>query len=676
MSIRFTLSLALITTLVLAPVASRAQITAPEADCRDTISKYMGKYVKAVQKSVQACHRKRNQGIAPSSEPCNDPLMADLWNNNKAAAALANAFGAIFTACSGTPGVIAAYLRCPAPHETADDAIGGSGIDDVTELADCLARHTRTVLGNTSARVLGSPLLPLTKSGEKCHQAIAKSVAKVVDTTAKVRTKCQKALDDGGGPIDFACATADPSGKIATAIAKGEAKIQAVCSALTDLERANLDSCAVDAANINLCALEDAAKKAGAGTAAVQWELDGSCPAQGSYVVESATLATEVDTGSPGIVHDMDPVLGFGGLRFDLACDGDCASCTATGIAPPDDACRCNGDASVICSVDGDCAGFGGDCRCFYGPPAPYSAGGTPACVQTEIYGPMGGDFQPGTGDLSVTIPVNVRIYIGISQLEPCPVCDAGVCSDGARAGLGCSVDASDATFGDVSYDCPPSLASNISGAGVETTFDFSTGMLSMPMALPCDSFFSAFDCACSTCSLDNTIACNSDAECATASAGVCRTDGLHGGSLRSPNACDDLVCSPDDPLDGPNEGYCAGGPVDSYCDGFVRSNGDGVLACVSNLDCDALDPACPNGDCGTCSITSFRDCFLDPIVASGTPGQMLVGEGCIAPSTNGAVNSVCGWPGPYRIRQQIAPTLFCADGVTPFDPPGGSGCP
>jgi len=46
-----------------------------------------------------------------------------------------------------------------------------------------------------------------------------------------------------------------------------------------------------------------------------------------------------------------------------------------------------------------------------------------------------------------------------------------------------CSVDASDATFGDVSYDYPPSLGANISGAGVETTFDFSTGMLSMPTA-------------------------------------------------------------------------------------------------------------------------------------------------------------------------------------------------
>jgi hypothetical protein len=30
----------------------------------------------------------------------------------------------------------------------------------------------------------------------------------------------------------------------------------------------------------------------------------------------------------------------------------------------------------------------------------------------------------------------------------------------------------------------------------------------------------------------------------------------------------------------------------------------------------------------------------------------------------------------PYRIKQNVAVDVFCSDGITPFELPGGSNCP
>jgi len=272
-------------------------------------------------------------------------------------------------------------------------------------------------------------------------------------------------------------------------------------------------------------------------------------------------------------------------------------------------------------------------------------------------------------------VPSRYRIYLGDSQDRPCPKCIAGACLGGARNGLACSVDASDATFGPVSYDCPPDPFDNISGSGVISNLNYTTGPASLPFALACDAPLGALDCACSTCSLNNAITCNSNAECAAHAAGVCRTDGLHGGASRTPNNCNDFICSPD-PNGDANEGTCLAGPTDTFCDGYVRSNGDGILTCSQNSDCSPLNSICPNNDCGNCTISTLRDCFLDPIVAQGVPGEKIVGTGCMGPATSAAVSTVCGWPGPFRIQQNLATTVFCPDGITPFEQPGGSNCP
>jgi len=60
--------------------------------------------------------------------------------------------------------------------------------------------------------------------------------------------------------------------------------------------------------------------------------------------------------------------------------------------------------------------------------------------------------------------------------------------------------------------------------------------------------------------------------------------------------------------------GECATGPDESFCDGMLFAHGTPFLPCLTNADCEAIDPAC-HGDCGECTLVKRRSCFLDPIV-------------------------------------------------------------
>jgi len=673
-----------VTLLGFSPIAANAQVTASDAKCRATISKAGSKYVKTAQKAVIGCHKLRDGGKIGAGTNCNDLSEADL--KGKVATTAQKTHDAIVSASACGTSVLAQFGRCPAPFETIEDGGATTGIDDYSELSDCLLAHADKLVEDSADRVLGSPSAPLASDVLKCHGALAKGYAKLVDRTVKERAKCQATSDKTGGPYSyFGCATSDPKGKIQATRDKAAAAITKACSVLTPLSRSargargafpDLGSCAETVDGVIVCALDETAKTAGGGTAAMLWELPGICPGSGSYVVIPTASGTELDTGYTGLVHDMDPVLGYRGAAFTITCDADCGSCASSTVAPPADACRCNGDTSVGCTTDPDCAGFGGSCQCFYGPPAPFNAGGTPACVTTRVDGTMSGSLDPATGAIDLHVPLRVNIYIGIAQAQPCPLCDAdtGTCDGGARNGLACTVDATDATFGSVSYDCPPSFGANITGVGLKTTVDYTTGSASLPFGTNCGGFLGAFDCACAVCSLDPSITCNSDSECALFGAGTCTASGGAGGQRR-PNNCDDLTCSPDLGA-GLGEGTCLAGPVDKYCNGFVRSNGEGILPCIDDADCDAYGP-CPGGvSCGTCTLSKSRECFLDPIEAEGVPGAAIVGIGCVGATSNVAVNTAAGFPGAYRVKQKLSAELLCSDGVTAYEPPGGSNCP
>jgi hypothetical protein len=672
---------------VAVPAPASAQITAEEAKCRATIAKFGGKYIKTVNKVIVGCHKSRSKGKIGSNVDCNALAEGDVKQKAQKAevklrAGVAGDKGRCDSGAVEQTNVLVQFGRCPAPAETVDDGGATTGIDDFDELLDCMVEHTRLIAEQRASSIFGLPAVPLAKDLAKCQGAIGKGYAKVVDATVKERNKCQAKLDKSGGPIGFECATAG-SGKIGKTADKARAGIAKACDvpSLIPLSRgaragvADLDSCADDVGGLQACVIDDAALTAGSGIVAMFWELPGICPESGGYQVIPLTTDTELDTGWTGLVHDMDPILGYRGAVFSIACDADCSNCSTGGggVSSPLGACRCSDDAATVCTTPGVDPACAGQCQCFYGPPTPYVAGGNPVCVTTRLNGAMTGSLDPSTGAISLVVPARVNIFLGYSFASPCPQCVAGVCEGGDRDGLACSTDGEDATFGTVSYGCPPTSGSNVSGTGQTTTVEFTTGGASLPFGTACDPPFPpppAYACACGACSLDLNVACNSNADCT--GIGSC---GSHPISFRAPNGCDDLTCSPDVET---GEGYCAAGPLDKFCDGFVRSSGLGMIYCNDNADCDAAGPVCPGGDCGACSISKLRDCFLDPIVATGSPGERLVGVGCMGASSNSAVNASLGWPGAYRVRQNIGTggELLCSDGVTPYVPPGGSNCP
>jgi hypothetical protein len=201
-----------------------------------------------------------------------------------------------------------------------------------------------------------------------------------------------------------------------------------------------------------------------------------------------------------------------------------------------------------------------------------------------------------------------------------------------------------------LSLDCPPGQLANISGSGLNIPLGLTTGSASLPFSNACDSPLGFLDCACGQCSLDTSLPCRDDGECAAQGAGTCTSVGS--GVARQPSECGDGVCSPA----GGDKGTCLAGPEDRFCDGFLDANGNGFLGCSTNGDCAAVDSECGSGtpgSCGNCENTRQRGCFLDPIVASGTPSTenpVTVGTFCLPPTNNAAINGVSGSPGPVRV--------------------------
>jgi hypothetical protein len=139
------------------------------------------------------------------------------------------------------------------------------------------------------------------------------------------------------------------------------------------------------------------------------------------------------------------------------------------------------------------------------------------------------------------------------------------------------------------------------------------------------------------------------------------------------PNQCEDTICS----STSGGEGECSGNSVDdTFCDGIVRTSGEGYIQCTGNADCSPSNIGLPAGNC---SITKRRECFVDPIVASGVadPSSPLgVATFCIPATSNPAINTVAGLPGPGRIKNQASSQTFCASNPAVVYQPGIGGCP
>jgi len=304
----------------------------------------------------------------------------------------------------------------------------------------------------------------------------------------------------------------------------------------------------------------------------------------------------------------------------------------------------------------------------------------------------------------------------------------AGRCNDGDNSGQTCDVGGTNPSFparsgavvggGGYSLDCMPSVGVNISGAGLDLHVTQSTGTSTLEANLPC----TGGSCPCKTCSASPSTPCNSDSQCEGGScalssnfpctsdpdcsnldlgtctgirrcslatsvtcttnadcknypsggpcnASTCSALGTNG-QAPAPNACTGGSCS--DVGDG--RGECTTGPDDRTCDGLVRADGSGILACATNDDCQANSPL--NGNC---TLLRRRPCFLHPIVATGVADdEFPVGAAafCVPPTSNSSINQVAGLPGPARILNQARSRALCAGDRSVEYQAGIGGCP
>jgi hypothetical protein len=646
--------------------ANAEAVDTVNAKCRATNAKNVGKLASTVAKAFDGCVK---TAVKNGSGSCLTTAAAD--PKGKVPGAKGKLADGIGSSCAGATVALAEHELCGTP-------VGGA-IPDGTALATCLNGLSDKNVERLKVALLqpdyAAALADTTKLAGKCINAIAKNATKYMSTIMKEQSKAINTADKGGGDSDYAN-PGDPGGKISAAASKLDAGIDKACATLTADQWGIVRTCDDDLAGAKDC-IKKKVQAIAEGLNASAYDQPGSCPASVKVQIHhdaangAKISATELDVGWTGFGHNANVIDDFIG-SVQLSCGAapnDCTACSVTAGCDTGN-CRCSNNITVKCdepfAASPECGG--NICNVFFGPPLPLSASGTPTCVVNRISEQLVGTANLSTGESDTSVENRAVVYGGISQDQPCPTCEADKCVGGERNGLACSVDGVSEVFGATSYDCPPDDLANFSGAGLKISLDLTDDAISLPFALPCDPPLEAFDCSCSTCTGDNSLGCNSDAECAAAAAGTCRTDGLHGGVGRQPNNCADGTCE----SAGGGEGICDG-ENDLYCDGFLKADGDGVLTCATNGDCDAVFGP---GGAGACSLEVQRKCFLDPITADGTPGTegaVLVSNFCSAPTSSGSINSAAGTPGPSRLALDFEFFGRCANGSAWG--PGGANC-
>jgi hypothetical protein len=376
-----------------------------------------------------------------------------------------------------------------------------------------------------------------------------------------------------------------------------------------------------------------------------------ACPVA-AEVVGIAGDAKVLDTGWTGLAHRQS-VIPDGKLTFTMGCDSAVRPCGVCNVGGPIqnanagngdiDAHRCSNDTSIKCNDDGGCTAPG-TCVFYFGAPLPLSAGGVSTCVTNQINGNVSGTANVETGAFASSINLTARVFGGIENAVPCPVCvgdgpvndgiAGGTCSGGPNNGLPCDGNGRSPlpSFGTTSLDCPPppgalytALAIGLNGSsGTETNNE---AQCQNPTACP------GGDCVRAKC--------------------FCPANG----ETTKPNAClDDREIPGDGTLceaDSATKGHCQDGPFDSFC------QIENFRGCSNNQECPAPGDSCVAGP---------RACYLD----NGLVGGSVIAIGMADPPTNGqanptlaalfcvgktnpAVNAAAGLPGLGRIELPLS---------------------
>ena len=675
-----------------------------DTKCHQTIAKNITKYQATLAKNQIGCHKSRTGEKILASVQCNNAIQADqkgkrLANREKARAKIVD------TCAAATPAVLARYVACPSPVSASDDLGATVGIDDFTEVANCLLDLSESYIDDIGEELMGNPTIPASDAAADCQGAVGKAYSKMIKTIGGNRAKCQaneeKAL--AGLDYDASCANADPSGKIAPSITAVATAITTSCSAAllpTTADWLALGNCVArdgtpTPADYIACGLTKVASPIGNGLAAAAQELPGTCAAVADVIINAGygvkPTATRLDSGWKGTAHNVDVVdQAFGAVEL-TGCDADCRNCDVQ-HNPKNGNCRCDSDpgngnpvsnALIECDeievADTDCPG-NAVCHCMFGPPLAISASSTPVCIVNRFVS----DFTGSTGEVGeydVLTTTRALVHTGLSHTQPCPTCEGGFCDGGLRDNLNCTVDADHPDFGPVSFDCPPSPGANISGSGLLLALNFESGSASLTASrAPGTDCAGADNCHCNVCVNDHAVGCATNADCSIVG-GNCGIPLLDSG-VADPQQTSCTGGAANCTNDGNGNGECSAGPIDNYCDGFVHGNNNGIISCSTDGDCNVNDcngdDVNTPGECGTCSLPGFRQCFLPTVSATGTPG-IFNSEGvsvfCSGQTGNSGVDGAGGLPGPGRVKLDFDFNLYCADGTTQFQLPEGSNC-
>ncbi len=608
--------------------------------CQRAIGKYTAKFFAAKSKALQKCEDKKLTGSLSGACPdAGKAAPAIAKAESKKRAGICKTCGGGDRLCGGgddlTPATIGFAATCPSVTVPGGPACGGP-VTTLTQLVDCVDCVTEYKADCLDA--LAAP-------GLKSYPAECNGGAPVPTTTPTPGATATRTATPGPGATATRTATPGGGGPTATATPGGP------------------------------CVLPN------------------PLPEVLSFVGKPGV---DLDTGWTGQAHDVitDDQAPLSAARLNN-CDTNpasptCGQCDLDGpvIFPgPAKNCVCynlsDRDASSLGACDPEmpstCSGAE-TCQCFYGPPLPITSGAVPVCIVNRYTSDITGTANiansgPHAGEGTAIVHLEAGVYNGVAVQQPCPTCEndptprdgvrGGTCNGGVRNGQPCDVQGDNALFGQVSLDCQPVRAANIGNLNISFN-PATTGTTTLASGPKCTApGFTNMNCFCDTCADATAAPCNSNADCAVGvtcggkrciggtnvgqactAASQCPSGACgRAGQATAPNQCDDLTCSPDAADPNPNDGVCEAGPFDRFC------SRETFRGCASDADCQPP----PAGNCGTCKPNQtctgdFRNCFLDPIVRTGSPGTQnatLAATFCIPPTTSSSVNSVAGLPGP-----------------------------
>jgi hypothetical protein len=249
---------------------------------------------------------------------------------------------------------------------------------------------------------------------------------------------------------------------------------------------------------------------------------------------------------------------------------------------------------------DRTCTGQG----CLFGPPLPVPNGSLSACVVARLAQDASGTSSC-TGDTTVVMPLTGDIYLAgdavpaLPGIQPCPVCNAGICQGGPNDGQQCVAVGALGT----SHDCPPTPATLLS------TFTLGSTVTTGAARAVGAAIGSQPEVFCGYCRQPATPSfqnppqpCTSAADCTTAPFTACgqRTSGAFGPSGGTAHRISLDGTAPGCLADGAPHaatlvgGMCMAPTYVSPVDSFVDLPGPGAMSVQGTLQLeDSLAPPC-----------------------------------------------------------------------------------